>query len=229
MSKKQVIYIVDNYSSYIDNLDLHGLLEKVHKDENIKTSSTLPPKEFRELVQLIIDELGGDVVNKVYKRKALYNCYDRIYYGVHFNDRVVMTKDDFSEYEFEGATFENGVIIKSDELPAGALEYANMFGVVDLTNVKRIMEGNLHYTKRSNCTVKLAKDLGFALAATLNFFPDTVVEYPGTHEEFSKLIDGISKRWSPYPEAMYILKDLMKKNHIKCTDKDWSLANWHSA
>lgn len=217
MSNQKIVnYILDNYSSYIDNLDLYGLMDEISEDENIKYFPTLPTV-ICTIVQLVVDELGGDVVNDI-----LNNTSPRsIYASVHFRDNVVVTKDTISEYEFFGAVFEDGITIKSNMLPKSALEETKMFGIVDLSAVSILEDGNLLYKTSSNCTVKLSKDLKYISPSALRFRSGTTVEFPGTYEEFSNLIESFNKRWTPYARGSF--KSAIGRNSIKCSDKEWSL------
>lgn len=216
MSNQKVAnYILDNYSSYIDNLDLYGLVDKIYEDDNLMGISSISTV-ICNIIQLIIDDLGGNVVNDILDN----NSSKMIYPSVHFRDNVVVTKDTISEYEFFGAVFEDGITIKSDMLPRGVLEETKMFGVVDLTSVSMLEGGNLLYKTSSDCTVKLSKDLKYISPSALRFRSGTTVEFPGTYEEFSNLIESFNKRWTPYARGSF--KAAIERNHIKCSDKEWS-------
>lgn len=210
-------YILDNYSSYIDDLDLYGLLHKIDEDENINHIPTMP-SVICNIVQLIVDDLGSDVVNDILNT----NIYPTsIYSSVHFRDHVVVTKDTLSRYEFFGAIFEDGITIKTDLLPTKTLEETKMFGVVDLTNVRMLEAGNLLYKMSSDCVVKLSKDLEYIAPSALKFQQGTTVEYQGTRKEFAGLISRLSKKWTPHARDSFM--SAIGRNSIKCSDGEWSL------
>ena len=214
-----VDYILNMYSTYIDNLQITKLKELLSKDTHDYDEDTIK-NVINSIMQLIVDECGSDIVNDL----SLPRQGDWGYYrGVIFNQHVNVRKDNIRPYEFSYAEFADGITIRSKKLPKGALMGARMYGTVDLTSVEVLESSNLNYMFVENCTVKLSKSLKEINAGSflIDVANKPMIEYDGTVEEFNELIENnISRLVKRSDKSIFIIT--VKALSIKCNDGTWT-------
>ena len=214
-----VDYILNMYSTYIDNLQITKLKELLSKDTHDYDEDTIK-NVINSIMQLIVDECGSDIVNDL----SLPRQGDWGYYrGVIFNQHVNVRKDNIRPYEFSYAEFADGITIRSKKLPKGALMGARMYGTIDLTSVEVLESSNLNYMFVENCTVKLSKSLKEINAGSflIDIANKPMIEYDGTVEEFNKLIENnISRLVKRSDKSIFIIT--VKALSIKCNDGTWT-------
>ena len=191
--KTNINYILTTYPEYIDTLQIVELKNILLKDYNIDSWNI--SRAIGGILQLIIDECGVDIVNDI---NIDIDNVTAHYNGVKFNQHVTIKKDHIQPFEFSTAKFFDGITVQSKKLSRGALKAADMQGIVDLTGVEILEADNLYYKAPTDCTVKLSKNLKEIDAGsfTLNTAGKPKVEYDGTKEEFNKLIEDNSSKWS---------------------------------
>ena len=186
LSKQELTYILNRYSEYIDNLDIDNFISSIKSDISM-IEVNKEDSIIHDVMQLLVDECGQDVVNDIVLSQD--NQYS-LYAGVIFDDHVDVTKDQISELEFSTAVFTNGVTVYSHALPDYAFSYSKMNGIVDLTRVKNLGDSNLLYKlNNASCTVKLSTALKIISSKSFKRVAETNIEYDGTIEEFSELIN----------------------------------------
>ena len=214
-----VDYILNMYSTYIDNLQITKLKELLSKDTHDYDEDTIK-NVINSIMQLIVDECGSDIVNDL----SLPRQGDWGYYrGVIFNQHVNVRKDNIRPYEFSYAEFADGITIRSKKLPKGALMGARMYGAIDLTSVEVLESSNLNYMFVENCTVKLSKSLKEINAGSflIDVANKPMIEYDGTVEEFNELIENnISRLAKRSDKSIFIIT--VKALSIKCNDGTWT-------
>ena len=214
-----VDYILNMYSTYIDNLQITKLKELLSKDTHDYDEDTIK-NVINSIMQLIVDECGSDIVNDL----SLPRQGDWSYYrGVIFNQHVNVRKDNIRPYEFSYAEFADGITIRSKKLPKGALMGARMYGTIDLTSVEVLESSNLNYMFVENCTVKLSKSLKEINAGSflIDVANKPMIEYDGTVEEFNELIENnISRLAKRSDKSIFIIT--VKALSIKCNDGTWT-------
>ena len=214
-----VDYILNMYSTYIDNLQITKLKELLSKDTHDYDEDTIK-NVINSIMQLIVDECGSDIVNDL----SLPRQGDWGYYrGVIFNQHVNVRKDNIRPYEFSYAEFADGITIRSKKLPKGALMGARMYGTIDLTSVEVLESSNLNYMFVENCTVKLSKSLKEINAGSflIDVANKPMIEYDGTVEEFNELIENnISRLAKRSDKSIFIIT--VKALSIKCNDGTWT-------
>ena len=214
-----VDYILNMYSTYIDNLQITKLKELLSKDTHDYDEDTIK-NVINSIMQLIVDECGSDIVNDL----SLPRQGDWGYYrGVIFNQHVNVRKDNIRPYEFSYAEFADGITIRSKKLPKGALMGARMYGTIDLTSVEVLESSNLNYMFVENCTVKLSKSLKEINAGSflIDVANKPMIEYDGTVEEFNELIENnISRLVKRSDKSIFIIT--VKALSIKCNDGTWT-------
>ena len=214
-----VDYILNMYSTYIDNLQITKLKELLSKDTHDYDEDTIK-NVINSIMQLIVDECGSDIVNDL----SLPRQGDWGYYrGVIFNQHVNVRKDNIRPYEFSYAEFADGITIRSKKLPKGALMGARMYGTIDLTSVEVLESSNLNYMFVENCTVKLSKSLKEINAGSflIDIANKPIIEYDGAVEEFNKLIENnISRLVKRSDKSIFIIT--VKALSIKCNDGTWT-------
>ena len=212
-----VDYILNMYSTYIDNLQITKLKELLSKDTHDYDEDTIK-NVINSIMQLIVDECGSDIVNDLsLPRQGDWGYYE----GVIFNDHVDIRRDDVNNNEFAGARFIDGVTVHSKKLPHGALSTIFMNGIVDLTNVVELGGFNLNYANDDNdVTVKLSKDLKkIDCFAFVTEYSNIAVEYTGTVHEFKNEVFENFLSWpESHKKGFDYLKDAPK---IKCLDGNW--------
>ena len=220
--KTTVNYILETYQEYIDTLQIAELKNQLLNDYHID------PWNFSRaivgILQLIVNECGGDIVNDIYidKNRGVIDYYN----GVKFNQHVTIKKDHIQPFEFSAAKFFDGITVQSKKLPRGALKSAEMQGIVDLTGVEILDSDNLYYNAPTDCVIKLSKNLKEVDAGS--FTVNTVngnrlkIEYDGTKEEFNKLIEDNSSKWSNTAWKLNTFYSAMKWLTVKCTDGTWA-------
>lgn len=220
--KKLVEYILDNYPEYIDNLQIQKLVQLLNSEIDKDPIYRYLPRGIAEIVQLVVDDLGCDVVNKI----EVVNNSKVFYSGVKFKDHVVINKNDIAMYEFLGASFLKGVTIKNSYLPTSALMGCEMLGIVDLTQVETLGEYNLDYyvTRAEGCKVLLSNKLTTLLGpSVIKFPPKTEVEYEGTMSQLTALVKKHFVIWDVHQRSDF--KRALWRKAIKCDDGVWELKN----
>ena len=217
----EVNYVLETYSSYIDNLQIVELKNLLSNNTNYDKYAVR--KIINIIMQLIVDECGSDIVNDLDLPSQGYWGY---YKDVIFNDHVNIRKDNINDNEFTMAKFNDGVTVHSKKLPNGALSAVFMNGDVDLTNVIELKEFNLNYINERNYagTVKLSKDLKKINCFSLdNKLLNSVIEYPGTVQEFNDMVFENFLSWSRFYKIKFDTVVLGEANtlKIKCLDGDW--------
>lgn len=219
--KTTVNYILETYPEYIDALQIVELKNKLLNDYHIDPWNI--SRAIGGILQLIIDECGGDIVNDIDLRGSITVNY---YRGVVFNQHVTIKKDHIQPFEFSAAKFFDGITVQSKNLPRGALKAADMQGIVDLTGVEILESDNLYYKAPTDCIIKLSKNLKEIDAGS--FTLNTVngnrpkIEYDGTKEEFNKLVEDNSSKWSTKLRSIDTFSSAMKWLVVKCTDGTWA-------
>lgn len=218
--KTNINYILTTYPEYIDTLQIVELKNKLLNDYHIDPWNI--SRAISGILQLIIDECGVNIVNDINidDRRVITDYYN----GVKFNQHVTIKKDHIQSFEFCFAKFLDGITIQSKKLPRGALKAADMQGIVDLTGVEILEAYNLYYKAPTDCTVKLSKNLKEVDEGSfiLNTAGRPKVEYDGTKEEFNKLIEDNSSKWSTKPRSVDTFSSAMKWLIVKCTDGTWA-------
>ena len=223
LSKQELTYILNRYSEYIDNLDIDNFISSIKSDISIVEANE-EDSIIHDVMQLLVDECGQDVVNDIVLSQD--NQYS-LYAGVIFDDHVDITKDQISELEFSTAVFTNGVTVYSQALPDYAFSYSKMNGIVDLTRVKNLGDSNLLYKlNNASCTVKLSTALKTISSKSFKHVAETNIEYDGTIEEFSELINLHWAMWPPRLRAE--LKESLEYRKILCSDGVWEYKAWRS-
>ena len=218
--KTNINYILTTYPEYIDTLQIVELKNQLLNDYHIDPWNI--SRAIGGILQLIIDECGVDIVNDINIDEARVT---RDYYnGIKFNQHVTIKKDHIQPFEFSSAKFLDGVTVQSKKLPRGALKAADMQGIVDLTGVEILESDNLYYKAPTDCTIKLSKNLKEIDAGsfTLNTASRPKVEYDGTKEEFNKLIEDNSSKWSNTTRKLNTIYSAMKLLTVNCTDGIWA-------
>ena len=216
-----VDYILNMYSTYIDNLQITKLKELLSKDTHDYDEDTIK-NVINSIMQLIVDECGSDIVNDL----SLPRQGDWGYYrGVIFNQHVNVRKDNIRPYEFSYAEFADGITIRSKKLPKGALMGARMYGTIDLTSVEVLESSNLNYMFVENCTVKLSKNLKEIDTGSfvINISNKPRIEYDGLISEFNELIENsASKRVGKIDKLRFIFIMRSLSTKIECNDGTWT-------
>lgn len=219
MSNQEVVkYILDTYPEYIDTLQIAELKNDLLNDYNIEPWNV--SRVIRDILQLIVNECGVDIVNDIDLHDNLVGSY---YSGVVFNQHVTVKKDNIQPYEFRYAGFTDGITIQSKKLPRGSLTGAKMLGTVDLTSVEILESDNLDYRLSENCTIKLSKNLKEIEAGSfvINMSNKPRIEYDGLVSEFNELIENNISRWNSDTRKktfIYIMGIL----NIECNDGTWT-------
>ena len=219
--KTNINYILTTYPEYIDTLQIVELKNQLLNDYHIDPWNI--SRAISGILQLIINECGVDIVNDINidDRRVIMDYYN----NVKFNQHVTIKKDHIQSFEFCFAKFLDGVTVQSKKLPRGALKAADMQGIVDLTGVEILESDNLYYKAPTDCTVKLSKNLKEVDAGS--FTLNTVngnrpkIEYDGTKEEFNKLIEDNSSKWSKSGWGLDRFNSTIKWLTVKCTDGTW--------
>ena len=223
LSKQELTYILNRYSEYIDNLDIDNFISSIKSDISM-IEVNKEDSIIHDVMQLLVDECGQDVVNDIVLSQD--NQYS-LYAGVIFDDHVDVTKDQISELEFSTAVFTNGVTVYSHALPDYAFSYSKMNGIVDLTRVKNLGDSNLLYKlNNASCTVKLSTALKIISSKSFKRVAETNIEYDGTIEEFSELINLHWAMWPPRLRAE--LKESLEYREILWSDGIWEYSAWRS-
>ena len=221
--KQLLEYTLNMYSKYIDNLDIDNLISLIKSDLDIANSHK-EDSVIHDVMQLLVDECGQEVVNDIILSPD--NQY-LLYAGVIFDDHVDITKDQIAELEFSTAVFTNGVTVYSPILPNYAFSYLKVNGIVDLTRVKNLGDSNLLYKlNNASCTVKLSTALKTISSKSFKHAAETNIEYDGTIEEFSELINLHWAMWPPRLRAE--LKESLEYRKILCSDGVWEYKAWRS-
>ncbi len=223
LSKQELTYILNRYSEYIDNLDIDNFISSIKSDISM-IEVNKEDSIIHDVMQLLVDECGQQIVNDIVLSQD--NTYS-LYAGVIFNDHVDITKDQIAELEFSTAVFTNGVTIYSQVLPEYALSYSKMNGIVDLTRVKTLGDLNLLYKfNNASCTVKLSTALKTISSKSFKHVAQTSIEYDGTIEEFSELIN---LNWAMWPPRLRVeFKESIEFREIICSDGIWEYKAWRS-
>lgn len=214
----EVNYVLETYSSYIDNLQIVELKNLLSNNTNYDKYAVR--KIINIIMQLIVDECGSDIVNDLdLPSQGSWGYYK----DVIFNDHVDIRKDSIEKDEFLLAKFNDGITIHSKKLPQGALSTTYMNGIVDLTNVVELDGFNLHYVDDNYVTVRLSKDLKKIDRFTFaNRLSRTVIEYPGTVREFNDMLLENFLLWSKSHKIQFGTSLEENKMIIKCLDGDWN-------
>ena len=220
MSNQEVVkYILDTYSEYIDTLQIAELKNDLLNDYNIEPWDV--SRAIRDILQLIVDECGVDIVNDINidKNGVIIDYYN----SVKFNQHVTIKKDHIQPFEFSFAKFLDGITVQSKKLPKGALKAAEVQGIVDLTGVEILESDNLNYRFAENCTIKLSKNLKEIEAGSfvVNISNKPMIEYDGTVEEFNELIENNISRWvnKIYKSTFIFTVEALS---IECNDGTWT-------
>lgn len=220
--KQLLEYTLNVYSKYIDNLDIDNLISLIKSDLDIANGHK-EDSVIHDVMQLLVDECGQDIVNDIILSPD--NQY-LLYAGVIFDEHVNITKDQISDLEFSTAVFTNGVTVYSPMLPRYAFSYLKVNGIVDLTRVQILDDSNLLYKSSSVCTVKLSTALKTISPKAFKHIATIRVEYDGTVEEFSELINLHWAMWPPRLRAE--LKESLEYSEIFCSDGVWEYSAWRS-
>ena len=226
MSNQEVVkYILDTYPEYIDTLQIAELKNDLLNDYNIEPWDV--SRAIRDILQLIVDECGVDIVNDINidKNSVIIDYYN----SVKFNQHVTIKKDHIQPFEFSFAKFLDGITVQSKKLPKGALKAAEVQGIVDLTGVEILESDNLNYRFTENCTIKLSKNLKEIEAGSfvVNMSNKPRIEYDGFVSDFNELIENNISRWvSDIRKNTFI--SIMKVFDIKCTDGTWTYELFNS-
>ena len=218
--KTNINYILTTYPEYIDTLQIVELKNILLKDYHIDPWNI--SRAICGILQLIVNECGVDIVNDINIDEARVT---RDYYnGIKFNQHVTIKKDHIQPFEFSSAKFLDGVTVQSKKLPRGALKAADMQGIVDLTGVEILESDNLYYKAPTDCVIKLSKNLKEIDAGSfaLNTASRPKIEYDGTKEEFNKLIEDNSSKWSNTTRKLNTIYSALKLLTVKCTDGTWA-------
>ncbi len=220
MSNQEVVkYILDTYPEYIDTLQIAELKNDLLNDYNIEPWDV--SRAIRDILQLIVDECGVDIVNDINidKNSVIIDYYN----SVKFNQHVTIKKDHIQPFEFSFAKFLDGITVQSKKLPKGALKAAEVQGIVDLTGVEILESDNLNYRFTENCTIKLSKNLKEIEAGSfvVNISNKPMIEYDGTVEEFNELIENNISRWvnKIYKSTFIFTVEALS---IECNDGTWT-------
>lgn len=220
--KKLIEYTLKTYSKYIDSLDINGLISVLKTDKKI-TRAEEENHILHDVMQLLVDECGPDVVNTV-ELSEDNKC--QLYAGVIFDKHVNITKDQISELEFSRTEFSDGLTVYSQVLPNHALSYSSVKGAADLTRVKELGDSNLLYTLVDPCVVKLSTNLKKISPKSFKHLTSTTIEYNGTIKEFNKLIDANGNNWSQKLRNEF--KESIENRRIFCSDGVWDYKTWKS-
>ena len=220
--KKLIEYTLKTYSKYIDSLDIDGLISVLKTDKKI-TRAEEENHILHDVMQLLVDECGPDVVNSIELSKE-NQC--QLYAGVIFDKHVNITKDQISELEFSRTEFSDGLTVYSQVLPNHALSYTSIKGVADLTRVKELGDSNLLFTLVDPCTVKLSTNLKKISPKSFKHLTSTTIEYDGTIKEFSELINT---NWNNWPQKLRNeFKASIENRRIFCSDGVCDYKTWTS-
>ena len=192
VDSKTLEYVLDTYSEYIDNLQIAKLKELLSKDKH-RYGRLDVVDIVSSVMQLIIDECGVDIVNKL---KLPFQGFYGYYTNVVFDYHVEITRD-IADSEFAHAKFNDGVTIYAKTLPQQALGSTYMNGLVDLPNVVELHGFNFNFANDTgNVTVKLSKDLKIIDCYSFTTrYPNIEIEYPGTMQEFSDMVFENFQSW----------------------------------
>ena len=211
---KTINYVLDTYSTFIDNLEIETLKNIFFTDPKID----YPWSVMHTIIQLIIDEAGEDIVNDFVISDKSKSPYFR---NIVFNNHVNITKDNLRPEEFSAAIFKNGITITAKKLPDGVLSGAKMYGVVNLTSVENLGHENLFY-RAADCVVKISNNLKSINMGTFttNISTDVKIEYDGLLSEFDDLITrSISTRYN----IKSTIREAFGSLVIKCNDGEWTV------
>lgn len=214
VSNQTIIYVLETYSDYIDTLKIEELKDLLFADPKID----YPWSVIHSIIQLLIDEVGEDIVNDFVIADKDKSPYFR---NVVFNNHVNITKNVIRPEEFSAAIFKNGITITAKKLSDGALSGAKMYGVVDLTNAEYLGYENLFY-RAADCVVKISNNLKSINMGTFatNIVTDVKIEYDGLLSEFDNLMTrSISTRYNIKSTIRQAFGSLV----IKCNDGDWTV------
>ena len=219
VDSKTLEYVLDTYSEYIDNLQIAKLKELLQKDKH-RYGKLDVVDIVSSVMQLIVDECGVDIVNKL---KLPFQGFYGYYTNVVFDYHVEITRD-IAESEFSHAKFNDGVTIYAKTLPQQAIASTYMNGLVDLTNVVELHGFNFNYANDTgDVFVKLSKDLKiidcFSFATR---YSNIKIEYPGTVQEFNDMVFENFMSW-PDSHKRAFDEDLQEETSpkIKCLNGTW--------
>ena len=192
VDSKTLEYVLDTYSEYIDNLQIAKLKELLSKDKH-RYSKLDVVDIVSSVMQLIIDECGSDIVNKL---KLPFRGFYGYYTNVVFDYHVEITRD-IADSEFSQAKFNDGVTIYAKTLPQQALGSTHMTGLVDLPNVVELHGFNFNFANDTgDVTVKLSKDLKIIDCYSFTTrYSNIKIEYPGTVQEFNDMVFENFESW----------------------------------
>ena len=172
-------------ASAIDELDIDDLLSKMSVSDNTRNIglSTLM-KLYEEILQLIIDDIGGQYfIDNIKSNNKRVSLSDLSF------DSPIVVRDDRFEFIFRFCEFNKGVTFDCERVNLSALDMSTVYGNLVLTDkCKLIYNKALNVSNRSVCDIYIPKSVKWIGKLSPNAYINNVrIIYEGSRIQFSQI------------------------------------------
>ena len=169
----------------IDELDIHDLWSKIRVlDNTLNIELSRMMKLYEELLQLIVDDVGGqyfiDNIKSNNKRVSLSS--------LSFDSPIVI-RDDRFEFIFRFCEFNKGVTFDCETMNLSTLDMSIVYGNLVLTDkCKLIYNKALNISSKSACDIYIPKSVKRIGRLSPNAYTKNVrIIYEGSKNQFSQI------------------------------------------
>ena len=169
----------------IDELDIHDLWSKIRVlDNTLNIELSRMMKLYEELLQLIVDDVGGQ-----YFIDNIKSNNKKIHLSSLSFDSPIVVKDDRFEFIFRFCEFNKGITFDCETINLSALDMSIVYGNLVLTDkCKLIYNKALNISSKSVCDIYIPKSV--KRIGKLSPYASTKnvrIIYEGSKNQFSQI------------------------------------------
>ena len=176
---------IPEISNAIDELAIDDLLSKIRMlDSTLNIELSRMMKLYEELLQLIVDDVGGQ-----YFIDNIKSNNKKIHLSSLSFDLPIVVRDDRFEFVFRFCEFNQGITFDCETMNLSALDMSTVYGNLVLTDkCKLIYNKALNVSDRSVCDIYIPKSVQKIGKLSPNAYTkDVRIIYEGSKNQFSQI------------------------------------------
>ena len=169
----------------IDELDIHDLVSKMRVlDSILNIDLSRMMKLYEELLQLIVDDVGGQ-----YFIDNIKSNNKKIHLSSLSFDSPIVVRDDRFEFIFRFCEFNKGITFDCETMNLLTLDMSTVYGNLVVTDkCKLIYNKALNVSDRSVCDIYIPKSVKRIGKLSPNAYTNDVrIIYEGSKNQFSQI------------------------------------------
>ena len=171
----------------IDELNIQDLWSKIEmfvSDNTLNVELSRRMKLYEELLQLIVDDVGGQYfIDNIKSNNKMLHLSSLSF------DSPIVVRDDRFEFIFRFCEFNKGVTFDCETMNLSALDMSTVYGNLVLTDkCKLIYNKALNISSKSVCDIYIPKSVKWIGKLSPNAYTkDVRIIYEGSKNQFSQI------------------------------------------